>query len=152
MTVTTNLKQLYETDEHLWLLETIELLKQKRLDELDIENLIGELESLGRSERNAVESLLEQIIRHLLLLQYWTVEYDRNVHHWEAEIIGFRGQLTKYLTTNLHKHLEQELNSIYILALKYVTRKTNQTVNFPRKCPYTLEQLSDTNYLPNQER
>lgn len=137
------LKQLHETDENLWLLQTIDLLKQKRLNELDIENLIEELESLGRSERNAVESLLEQIIRHLLLLQYWQVEYERNVNHWEAEIIGFRGQLNKYLTTNLRKHLEKELGSIYGLALKYVHKKTNQTVNFPPECPYTVDQLLD---------
>ncbi len=148
MTVSTNLKQLYQTDENLWLLQTIELLKQRRLEELDLENLIEELESLGKSEKNAVESLLEQIIRHLLLLEYWSIEYDRNVNHWQAEIIGFRGQLSKYLTTNLHKHLQQELNSIYSLALKYVQRKTNQTVNFPSECPYNLEQLLDENYLP----
>ncbi len=143
-----NLKQLYEIDDNLWLLQTIELLKQKRLDELDLDNLIEELESVGRSEKNAVESLLEQIIRHLLLLQYWKAEYERNVNHWEAEIIGFRGQLHKYLTTNLRKHLAQELNSIYGLALKYVKRKTNQTINFPQECPYNLEQLLDSNYLP----
>ena len=56
MTVTTNLKKLYEIDDHLWLLETIELLKQKKIQELDIENLIEELESLARKDKNAVAS------------------------------------------------------------------------------------------------
>lgn len=70
MTVTNNLKQLYETDENQWLELTIALLKQKQFDELDLDNLIQELESLGKSEKNAVASFLEPIIRHLLLLQY----------------------------------------------------------------------------------
>ncbi|WP_157134157.1 DUF29 family protein, partial [Crocosphaera watsonii] len=42
----TNLKNLYESDEHLWLEETIKLLKENRLNDLDIEHLIEELESL----------------------------------------------------------------------------------------------------------
>ena len=32
MNVLTNLQQLYETDDYLWLLETIDLLKQGRFD------------------------------------------------------------------------------------------------------------------------
>ncbi len=148
MTVATNLKQLYEIDDQQWLKETINLLKQKNFNELDLENLIEELEDLGKSNKNAVESLLEQIIRHLLLLQYWEVEYDRNVNHWEAEVIGFRNQLKKYLTTNLRQHLGKELTSIYQDALKYVTKKTNFKVNFPEKCPYNLDQLLDEHYLP----
>ena len=40
------LKQWYETDENLWLEETIRLLKENCLEELYLENLIEELESL----------------------------------------------------------------------------------------------------------
>jgi hypothetical protein len=36
----TDLQQLYETDDHLWLEETIKLLKANRLDELDLEQLL----------------------------------------------------------------------------------------------------------------
>ena len=57
MTVTTNLKQLYEIDDHLWLLENIELLKQQKFKELDLENLIEELESLARKDKATVKSL-----------------------------------------------------------------------------------------------
>ena len=42
MNVLTNLQQLYETDDYLWLLETIDLLKQGCFDEVDLENLIEE--------------------------------------------------------------------------------------------------------------
>jgi len=64
------LRELYEKDDHLWLEKTIELLKQKRFNDLDLDNLIYELESLGRRDKSAVKSLVEQIMRHLLLLQY----------------------------------------------------------------------------------
>ena len=68
MTITTNLKQLYEIDENLWLEKTIELLKQKQFNELDLENLIEELISLGKRDLAKAKSLLRQIIIHLLLL------------------------------------------------------------------------------------
>lgn len=148
MTVATNLKKLYETDDYQWLVETIELLKQQQFNDLDLENLIEELEDLGNEKKNTVESLLEQIIRHLLLLQYWTEEYERNVYHWQAEIVNFRNQLKRRLTTNLRNHLAEERLNLYRDALKYITIKTKYQVNFPEECPYTLEQLLDEDYLP----
>ena len=144
---TTQLKQLYETDDYLWLLATIELLKQGRFDEVDLENLIEELEDLGNEKKNAVESLLQQIIRHLLLYQYWTIEVERNSGHWQAEIYSFRDQLNAKLTTNLRNHLVEQRLKIYQRALGYVQRKTQFQVDFPEICPYSLEQLLDIDYL-----
>ena len=144
---TTQLKQLYETDDYLWLLKTIELLKQGRFDEVDLENLIEELEDLGSEKKNAVVSLLEQVIRHLLLLQYWQEEYERNSYHWQGEIVNFRNQLKRRLTGNLRNYLTQEMLEIYADALEYVKVKTKFQVDFPEECPYTLEQLLDKDYL-----
>ncbi|WP_277926747.1 MULTISPECIES: DUF29 domain-containing protein [Nostoc] len=79
MTITTNLKQLYETDENLWLEKTIELLKQKQFNKIDLEHLIEELISLGKRDLAKAKSLLRQIIIHILLLQNWQVEYEKNI-------------------------------------------------------------------------
>ena len=143
-----DLNELYEIDEHLWLEETIKILRKKRLNELDLDNLIDELENLSKRDKNRVSSFLEQLIRHLLLLQYWTVEQERNKNHWRAEIVNFRTQLRKYLTANLRNYLADELNLIYEDALEYVQEKTGFSVNFPRQCTYTLEQLLDKHWLP----
>ncbi|MGB5594276.1 MAG: DUF29 domain-containing protein [Crocosphaera sp.] len=124
MIVNIGLKNLYESDYLQWLEETVNLLKSRQLDNLDYDNLIEELEALGRSEKRAVTSLLEQIMRHLLLYQYWTAEYKDNANHWEAEIISFRNQINKYLTTNLYKYLQDNLDSIYNDAKDYVKAKT----------------------------
>lgn len=143
-----DLKTLYETDDAEWLQETVKLIKNHQFEQLDIENLIEELEDLGREKKNAVVSLLEQIIRHLLLLQYWTREADYNRVHWEEEIYTFRVQLRRKITTNLRNYLDSELNSIYQDALGFVQIKTQNSVNFPPECPYTLEQLLDINWFP----
>ncbi|MEH1863056.1 MAG: DUF29 domain-containing protein [Nostoc sp.] len=144
-----SLKELYEIDDHLWLEETIKLLKANHLEELDLENLIEDLENLGRRDKAKVASLLEQIIRHFLLLQYWTEEFQYNYGHRKAEIRSFRNQLKRNLTTNLYQYLEKELASIYDDALGYVIEKTEGKLdNLPQYCTYTLEQLLDINYLP----
>ena len=44
-------KILYESDYLLWTEETIAHLKARNLQDLDIENLIEEIEDLGRSQK-----------------------------------------------------------------------------------------------------
>ena len=41
---------LYDKDYYLWLEETIQLLQEGRLTDLDIFNLIEEIKDMGRSE------------------------------------------------------------------------------------------------------
>ena len=151
MTVILDLKTLYEIDDSLWLEETIELLKAKNFDALDLDNLIEELEDLGNEKKFRVASLLEQIIRHCLLLQFWISEREYNQAHWKAEIVSFKDQLKRYLTTNLRKYLEQEFEQIYFESVRYVRQKTDNKVNFPDICPYSLEELLDPNWLPPYE-
>ena len=137
------LNLIYEIDDSQWLEETIELLKKKQFQHLDLENLVEELEDLGREKKNAVASLLEQIIRHLLLLDYWTAEEEYNSVHWQGELYTFRVQLKRKLTTNLKNYLESELDSIYQDALGFVNIKTQNKVDFPEECPYSLDELID---------
>jgi hypothetical protein len=145
-----DLKQLYDVDDDEWLEQTINLLKNHQFQQLDLDNLIEELEDLCREKKNAVASLLEQIIRHLLLLQYWTTEAEYNTVHWQEEIYNFRTQLRRTITTNLRKYLKDELTSIYQDALGFVKIKTTNLVTFPTECPYSQEQLLDRSWLPNQ--
>ncbi|MBD2410655.1 hypothetical protein FACHB389_16980 [Nostoc calcicola FACHB-389] len=147
MTAIIDLKTLYESDYLQWLEETIKCLKNRQLADVDYENLIEELENLAKNEKRRVRSLLEQIIRHLLLYQYWDLEKPRNANHWAAEIISFRNQLNEDLSANLRNHLEEDFSIIYGNALDYVKAKTKLT-NLPELCPYTLEKIFDKNWLP----
>jgi len=127
---------------------TFSLLRNHQFQQLDLEHLIEELEDLGKEKKNAVASLLEQVIRHLLLLQYWTKETEYNTINWQEEIYNFRTQLRRKMTANLRNYLEEELNYIYEDALGFVKIKTANTVIFPSQCPYSLEQLLDRDWLP----
>ncbi len=143
------LKELYEIDDYLWIEETVKLLKGRRFEELDLENLIEELEDLGSEKRHKVESLLQQIIRHLLLLDYWHSEYEINHRHWRSDIFNFRDQLNDRMTSNFYGYLEEKLAKIYRKARKYVQAKSGLDT-FPRDCPYSLKQLLDEDWFPHQ--
>ena len=148
----TNFKKLYELDSYLWLEKTIEVLKTQNLNDLDIENLIEELESLGKRDFNKVRNLLRQIIIHVLLLEYWTEEYDRNYRHWRGEIVAFRDDLQQNLTTSLRNKLIQENEEIYSVALNVVINKTGLLQgDMPLDCPYSFEKLLDKGWYPRHE-
>jgi len=139
---------LYETDYTRWLEETIAKLHQHSFNELELNNLIEELENLGKEQRNAVISLLDQLIRHLLLLRYWQSEIPRHRTHWQGEIYNFRVQLADRLTQTLYNHLVLRLDEVYRRALKAVQIKTDYQIYFPQTCPFSLDQLLDIDWWP----
>jgi Domain of unknown function DUF29 len=56
MLTTDNNKTLYEQDFYLWIQTTLQLLRERKLAQLDIENLIEEIDSMGRSERKELNT------------------------------------------------------------------------------------------------
>lgn len=61
---------LYETDYNLWILETVQKLQCRDLENLDWEYLIEEVLSLSRRDRHKLASLLTRLFEHLLKLGY----------------------------------------------------------------------------------
>jgi hypothetical protein len=145
---TLKMRDLYELDYLAWYELTLEQVKGKQLNQLDLESLSEVLENLVRDTKRSGESYLRQIIIHLLLIQYWESERI-NHRHWAAEIVNFRSELETDMTTNLRKHLELVKENIYQRALRYVIKKTelNKTL-FPLQCPYSLEQLLNDDWFP----
>lgn len=105
---------------------------------------------MGNEKKHRVESLTEQILRHLLIFQYWTNEREYNKSYWEAEIFSFQNQLQRYLTKNLQNYLAISLPEIYKNALKYCQKKTQGLVDFPEECPYDLVDIINPDWLPEQ--
>ena len=127
-----------------WLIEQIELLKQRNFKDLDIDNLIEELETLVRREKSSVEQFAYLIMLHLLLVEYWYEESEWNRNHWESEIVGFRLQLNNKLTTNLYNHLEKRLDFLYDKAVIAAIKKTKSSCpenRFPKERKYSLSDI-----------
>ncbi len=141
-----SLSSIYQSDYQQWLEETIVMLKKQQFDCLDYEHLIEELEALENEQKRAVESLVIQVIQHLLLYQYWNRERNYNERHWRGELIAFRTQLELRLTTNLKNHLQNRLDYLYSKAKKMAEVKTD--LQLPSENPYSLAEILDEDWLP----
>ncbi|MBR8832326.1 MAG: hypothetical protein N5P05_002270 [Chroococcopsis gigantea SAG 12.99] len=141
-------QSLYDQDFHLWLWATAEQLRQRQFDEVDLENLIEEIESMGNERKNAVRSFLRLILEHLLKVAYWESERDYNLNHWVGEILNFRYQLQEELETSpsLKNYLQEIFDSTYPKAAKRVMREFKFKV--PNQCPFTLDQVLDPDWFP----
>ncbi len=92
-------------------------------------------------------TLLDQVIRHLLLLEYAEKE-NITLIIGKVRFIIFGYRLQRRMTKTLYDHLTLQLDSIYSDSLGFVKIKTDKKINFPSECPYKLEQLLDMNWLP----
>ena len=60
----------YWEDGYGWTIAQVELLQQKRFDSIDWQHIIGEIESMGSNEYNALESALRVLLTHMLKWEY----------------------------------------------------------------------------------
>ena len=141
---------LYEDDFPLWAERQAALLRARRFDGLDLDNLIEEVEDLSRRERDMVESHLETILERFLRLALSPAERPRR--GWLVTVDKQRVKLARELTATLHNHLETELPALYAGLRRPVARQLEQghvsADALSAACPYTLEQILDPDWYP----
>ena len=87
----------YEKDFNLWLQTQATALKNKDIKNMDWNNLIEEIEDMGKSEKRSLESYLERLIEHILKIKYWESQKSFNLKHWQVEIKNFRKRIIRLL-------------------------------------------------------
>ncbi len=140
--------ELYEQDFYLWIQTTIELLKQGQLTELDLENLIEEIATMGRSEKKALRSNLEVVLMHLLKYQY---QSEKRSGSWRATIREHRKRIRETLveSPSLKPYLDQVFSASYADARLLAADETELLIaTFPEQSPFTPEQVLDADFLP----
>lgn len=118
--------------------------------DIDWENVAEEIESLGRSDRDTVESHLETVVEHLLKLMLSPATDPRD--GWERSVLNGRFELARKLSTTLRAHLAATFGDRYRhgrrLALNGLKRDGLTAADLPEHCPWTLEQLLDEDFWP----
>ena len=135
--------KLYDTDFYAWTLEQSRLLQSGELKSLDIENLVEEIESLGRQERRELENRLGGLIGHLLK---WVYQPDKRSKSWQVTIRVQRQQIQRLINQNpsLKSYLLEAVSIGYELGLELFFRETRLLdVDLPDVCPFTVEQVFD---------
>ena len=72
----------YEKDFFRWTKEQSEMLKTGEFERLDIAHLIEEIESLGKSQRDKLESYFTILLMHLLKIKYQPTSHSKSWDLW----------------------------------------------------------------------
>ncbi len=140
---------LYDSDYLRWLAETAERLRSGQLDQIDVLNLTEELDDLGRSEKRAVESNLEVLLRHLLKYQY---QGDRRSNSWRFTILEHRDRIAKAFrdSPSLRPYFVSIYADCYTTARKKAAVETGLPLEtFPEQVPFSPELVLDPDFLPD---
>ncbi|KJR41763.1 protein of unknown function DUF29 [Candidatus Magnetoovum chiemensis] len=143
-------QSLYERDFYQWSLKTAELIRQGRFAELDIENIAEEIESLGRNNKRELLSRLSVLIMHLLKWQY---QSKKRSGSWVSTIGTQRKEIMFLLKDN--PSLKYGIEAVIEEAFKAAATQFEKETRIPKKilpevCPYTWEQLSDDDFMPDK--
>jgi hypothetical protein len=146
-------KSLYDQDYQLWIDDTVASLQSRNFDALDLENLIEEIESLGRSDKRSLKSYLMRLCEHFFKLCYWEAERDRCFRGWDLEITNFRIRIRTILedSPSLRRYLEDSFLAEYHNARRIFLKSGSlKSSTIPEQPWFTLEQALDHDWLPWQ--
>jgi ribosomal protein L29 len=142
--------KLYDRDFLAWTQDQADALRRRSSNELDWENLLEEVESLGKQQRNELRSHLIVLLVHLLK---WRLQPERRGRSWELTIREQRREAARVLTANpsLKPELEEVLAEAYETALLRAERETGLPSSlFPEAMPFGWADVMEAD-LPRDE-
>jgi hypothetical protein len=138
----------YEKDVYGWATHTAELLRNKKMSEVDFDNIIEEMEALGRSEKYQLINRLSLLMAHLLKWQY---QPEKRTRSWELTVKEQRKQIKIHFSDNpsLKGKLSEILENAYFIARLKAEKETSiDEKSFPEECPYSFEELTSDEFYP----
>jgi hypothetical protein len=138
-----NQSLLYETDFYAWTQTQVELMKHGNLNALDIANLMEEIQSLGKQQKQELRNRLGVLIGHLLKWQY---QPNFRSKSWRVTIRGQRRRIKEHILENpsLKSYLHQAIAEAFPDGIDLVLKETPlEEKDLPSECPYTVEQIFD---------
>lgn len=140
----------YNKDFYAWLMKNADLLRQHKFNEVDIEHVAEELESMGKSEKRELTSRLTVLLAQLLK---WKFQPALRSRSWKNTISTQRIDILDLLedSPSLHFDLGERVVIAYEKAKLSAEDETGIDINnFPDHCPFTFEQLLKKDYLPEK--
>jgi hypothetical protein len=137
-----------DDDFALWASEQAALLGRGRFDRVDVENVVGELEYLGNSQKSEIESRLRVLLAHLLK---WQFQPEQRSNSWRATLVEQRTEIAEVIrrSPSLKRHPDESVSAAYKIAVLRASGETGlPSTAFPETCPYTIEQILDPDFYP----
>jgi Domain of unknown function DUF29 len=144
----------YDDDFYAWTQYQAEVLRSLRTrdNRFDREHVAEEIEDLGKSERDAVESQIIRILEHFLKLAHSPA--DRPRYGWMGSILDARRILGRKLTPTLRREAEQIFSDLYQHARDSADLSLREhgedaaAAALPSDCRYTFEQVLAKDWYP----
>jgi hypothetical protein len=130
-------RTLYEQDFYAWTQQQVELLRSGHLQALDIENLIEEIESLGKQQRQELRNRLGILLGHLLKWHFQPAARSRS---WWGTIREQRREIQELLEDNpsLKPYLDEATTRGYQKGLDLVIKETFIPIDsLSQICPFS---------------
>jgi hypothetical protein len=118
-------------------------MKRGNLNALDLANLIEEIQSLRKQQKQELRNRLGVLIGHLLKWQY---QPNFRSKSWRVTIRGQRRRIKEHILENpsLKSYLHQAIAEAFPDGIDLVLKETPlEEKDLPSNCPYTFEQLFD---------
>ena len=134
-------RAVYERDTYRWALEQAALIRARRFEDVDAENVAEELESLGKSQLAKLHSILRVLVMHMLK---WDQQPEHRTPSWIYSIREQRRRFARLIEDNpsLKPRREAALAEAYEEARLWAADETHlQPEDFPDGCPYTWDDL-----------
>ena len=136
-----------DADFFAWTQRTAALLRARRFDEVDVEHAAEEIEDMGRRDLREVNRRLRVVLVHLLK---WKLQPKKRTRSWHTTLVTQRSEIDDLLrdSPSLRPRLLHDLPRNYARAVTRTAVETGLRADkFPSRCPFTLEQILDQDFL-----
>ena len=149
-------RSLYDDDIYAWAQQqaaTLRRLAETRRDlpnELDLEHVAEEIESVGRSELHETETLLTQALVHLI--KAYADPASRARGHWMSEALTFQFGARRAFSPSMRRRIDLEdlwLSAGRIAEAKLYAFGVKGIPPLPATCPFRLDELLGADFDVN---
>jgi len=143
------MKPNYHEDLYGWAMANATLMREGKMDELDRQNIIEELESMGGNQYDQLVNRLGILMAHLLKWRYQSSHRSRS---WELTIKDQCNRIKRLIKHNpsLKNRTEEAMEEAYEDALLLAEKETGLNAEtFPPQCPYIFEQCLSEEFFPD---
>jgi hypothetical protein len=142
--------ELYKQDFFAWTQTTAALIRAGKWYYIAPEALAEEVESSGARDHRELRRRLQRLVTHLLKWQYQPSRRQTG-HSWRSTIQTQRQEIADLLeqSPSLRLIVPDALSPRYALARDHASAQTRLPLTtFPETCPWTPEQILDTDFWP----
>lgn len=134
-------RKLYEKDPFSWSIEQANYLRKHQFENLDIEHLVEEIETLSSSDKSSIVSFLSSLMMHLLKIKY---QKEKHTKSWDKTIKLAKIKINQKLKRNpgFKQFIPEFIEDAYESARVEASMETGlPEKTFPKECPWTFEEL-----------